>query len=46
MESTVFVLVGLLAFGYIARIVWKELRGESQCHCAGGCGANCHKQGK
>ena len=46
MENVVILLIGLVATGYIGKIIWKELHGETQCNCAGGCGANCHKHAK
>ncbi|WP_371372914.1 hypothetical protein [Sporomusa aerivorans] len=44
MEKMFLVLIGILALAYVGRIVWKEMKGESQCHCSGGCGGGCHKQ--
>lgn len=46
MENLILIVVGLLAAGYIARMIWKGLRGESQCHCEGCCGSGCHKEKK
>ncbi|HWR44266.1 hypothetical protein [Sporomusa sp.] len=46
MEKMAVVIIGLVAVGYIARIIWRELHGETQCHCSGGCGSSCHKKEK
>jgi hypothetical protein len=44
MDKVVLIVIGLLAVGYVARMVWKELKGETQCHCSGGCGGSCHSK--
>ncbi|HWR08921.1 hypothetical protein [Sporomusa sp.] len=46
MDTMAVFVVGLVAVGYIAKIIWREMHGESQCHCSGGCGSSCHKQEK
>ena len=44
MENLILMVVGLLAAGYIGKVIWKGLRGESECHCSSDCASNCHKQ--
>ncbi|TWH46167.1 FeoB-associated Cys-rich membrane protein [Sporomusa sp. KB1] len=46
MDTIIVFIVGLVAVGYIAKIIWQELQGKTQCHCSGSCGSNCHKQVK
>ncbi|CVK20798.1 MULTISPECIES: FeoB-associated Cys-rich membrane protein [Sporomusa] len=46
MDNLVLILIGLAAVGYVGRMVWKNLHGEPQCHCDGGCGSGCHKENK
>lgn len=39
MEKLILALIGVTAVGFVARLLWKEAKGEVQCHCAeGNCG--------
>lgn len=46
MDTIAISVIGLIAAGYIARLVWREVQGKSQCHCSSGCGSSCHKEEK
>ncbi len=39
MEKILLVVIGVAAVGFIVRLLWKEAKGEVQCHCGeGNCG--------
>ncbi|HMM19188.1 MAG TPA: hypothetical protein PKA10_00530 [Selenomonadales bacterium] len=37
MEKLILVAIGLLAVGYISRMVWSSIHGKSACSCGGAC---------
>lgn len=36
MEKIILAIIGVAAVGFMVRLLWKEAKGEVQCHCAEG----------
>lgn len=36
MEKIILVIIGVAAVYFVVRLLWKEAKGEMQCHCAQG----------
>jgi hypothetical protein len=36
MEKIILLLIGATAVFYVFRLMWKEAKGEVQCHCSQG----------
>lgn len=39
MEKIILLIIGLLATGYVVRLVWQETHGKRPCCCSGACSA-------
>ncbi|VBB07672.1 Hypothetical protein LUCI_2937 [Lucifera butyrica] len=37
METVILALLGIAAFGYVARIIWRALNGKDTCQCGDSC---------
>lgn len=49
MEKIILAIIGIAAVGFMVRLLWKEAKGDIQCHCAeGSCSSkkDCHSEEK
>lgn len=43
MEAMILAGIGLAALGYVFYVIWRSIRGKSECNC--GCSGSCPAEG-